>query len=147
MSNHVRKQIRDITVNELTGLPTTGDEVFPGRTRILRKNHSPTWLVYSIDETAEVEAMGGKQRRVLTLRIDGRVQIADGDPEDTLDQMAAEAEEKLLKSGALLSIARSVELSKTQMTLLAQGEMITAGVALDFAIEYRTAEGAPTVSI
>lgn len=144
---HARHKIRDTAVQVLTGLETTADRVYAGRTRALASGHSPTLLVYTVDEGADIAA-GGKpplQSRRLTLRVEGRVQSgATTDPEDQLDDIAAEVETQMLGQNALLSIVESIELSRTQINMQAAGEAISGAIALDFDITYRTAEGAPS---
>jgi hypothetical protein len=147
-STHTRKQIRDASVTALTGLSTTGSDVYSGRARPLAKGHPSTLLVYAIDESVSIESMGRKQIRALTLRVEGRIQVGGSeDAEDDLDAIAAEVEIALLKSGAILSLARSIELTRTQIDIQAPGDSINGSIVMDFTVEYCTIEGAPTVAV
>lgn len=147
---HVRKQIRDAAVSDLTGLEQTGENVFSGRARPLASRHPPTWLVYSIDESTIGDSSGSppKQLRTLTLRAEGRVQLpGNADPEDLLDDMAVECERALLMSSRVFSLALAIDLMRTQIEVEAQGESVNGTILIDFQVQYRTAEGSPTVAV
>lgn len=140
---HARAQLREAAIADLTGLPTTADRVFAGRTRPLAKDHEPTLLVYAVEETVEIEAFGAVLGRTLTLAVEGRVSAA-APPDDALDAIAAEVEAALLaKAGALLALARSVTLTATRINAQAPGEKHIGAIRLEFAVVYRTREPAP----
>lgn len=146
--SHARQQIRAAAAVELTGLPTTGANVFPGRVRPLGKDAAASLFVYSLEEESSVSAMSsmGKAPRLdrpLTLVVEGRVsQGGADDPEDALDQIASEVETRLGPStlgGRLLELT----LTHTELQIVAQGEAIIGAIILKYRALYRTAEGAP----
>lgn len=67
---HARTEIRDALVTRLTGLPTTGPRVYPGRTRSLAEGHEPTLLIYATSEQSAraIEGNPSKQNRATLQR-------------------------------------------------------------------------------
>jgi len=89
---HARKGIRDAAVTALTGLATTGANVFPGRQWPAENGKLPALLVYTADELAEVANIGLTLDRAVDLVIEGIVKQAVADIENTLDIIATEVE-------------------------------------------------------
>ena len=59
MANHLRRQIREeVAVNLLTGLSTTGSNVFQSHVYPLENADLPALCVYTQEEEEEVDAMG-----------------------------------------------------------------------------------------
>jgi hypothetical protein len=142
---HARTQIADRIKEILTGLPTTGDNVFKGRTRPLPKNHPPLLLVYARSEQSAPEAMGILGRR-LRLRIEGRVTMADV-PDGTLDQIALEVEPAMVADFTLGGLVREVTLISTTVETAAPGDAQAGEIGMEYEIFYRTREDAPAVAI
>lgn len=143
---HVRAQIRQNVVEALTGLPTTSDQVFPGRTRPLTANHPPTLLVYVTDERSDSDAMGGILGRELTLAVEGRVTSADV-PDGTLDQIALEVEPAMIARPLLGGLANEVTLTSTLINTQAPGDAHAGEIIMKFRVAYRTTESAPDTAI
>lgn len=143
---HVRAQIRAAMVAALTGLPTTGSNVFEGRTRPLSANHPPSWLVYVRSERSDSDAMGGILRRELTVRTEGRVIMASV-PDGTLDDMALEAEPAMVADPSLGGLVLEITLIGTTINTQAPGDAHAGEVALDWRVVYRTRETAPGAAV
>ena len=92
---HARKQIRDQLITTLTGLTTTGSNVFNSRV----SNHDvlPCISVYTLSEELGEES-SLKQFRVLNVMVEVRAKAADS-LEDDLDQIGAEIEDAIFASG------------------------------------------------
>ena len=54
---HYRQQIRERVATTLTGLTTTGSNVFQSRVYPIEENKLPCLLIYTKDETSEPLAM------------------------------------------------------------------------------------------
>lgn len=155
--SHARARIRLAVVAALTGLATTGGNVFAGRLRPLGKSPPPSLFVYSLEEEASVDAAGAspKLARTLTLAIEGRVQLAGGndevDPEDTLDAIAAEVETALFAAYATPSLLRALlqalDYAGMRMDLQPAGEALVGSVTMRFTATYRTVEGLPEATV
>ncbi|MCA1381298.1 hypothetical protein [Bradyrhizobium sp. BRP23] len=153
MADHVRKQIRDAVVARLTGLPSTGNRVYVGRTRPLGAAHKPTLLIYTRSETASrtVKGVPPKLDRVMILDVEGRVSLADV-PDDTLDQIAGEIEAAMWdlfdgRGTFINGLAMDIKPVSTELIAEAAGERHIGGVRVEYLVTYRTAEGAPTAAV
>lgn len=151
---HARQQIRDYVATGLTGLPTTGANVFIGRTRPLPANHEPALLIYTRTETSKRAVAGRppKLERITTLHVEGRV-VSGGPPDDLLDQIAAEIEAgiaALIDYGSAIffgGLVENVDMVSTETLVKADGDKHIGGVQLTYQVTYRTAEGAPTAIV
>lgn len=93
--SHVRTQIRDAFVARLSGLATTGSNVF-GRRTVPPTDVLPLMLVYLGDETGELVSV--TVDRVEQRQADLVITVVckdGGDMEDTLDQIALEVQEAI----------------------------------------------------
>lgn len=105
MADHIRKQIRDAAATALTGLVTTGSNVFSGRVSPLGLSELPAIVIYlNADEAVEGAYNGAPtEARDGMLRIEG-IAKANDDTIDTLDQIAKEVEEALFSNSAFLAL-------------------------------------------
>lgn len=146
MVDHIRKQIRDAAVTDLTGLATTGAHVFTGRFGPLAASELPGWVVRLHEEQGEFGAIG-KIERNGNLLLEG---VAQGsDVEDVLDAMAAEAEAALYAAnGTMRALLMNIGAPITAIELPepAEGAVSATGrIRMLIPLTYRTAEGVPTV--
>ena len=73
---HVRQQIREAAKLALTGLPTTGNNVFSSRVYTLQERELPAINIYTANEESEVLAItntGTRLSRNLELAVDADV--------------------------------------------------------------------------
>lgn len=152
MPNHVRHQIRDRAAQVITGLPTTADRVYKGRTRGLSAQHDPTWLVYTRRESSEVDSQGNVAlARGLTLVLEGRVSTSGAtaaeDAEDLLDLMATEAEPAMVSDPSFGGLAHEVTLTATDIEVIAPGDNHDGRIYLQYRVVYRTRESDPTAAL
>jgi len=146
MVDHIRKQIRDAAVTDLTGLATTGAHVFTGRFGPLAASELPGWLVRLHEEQGDFGAIG-KIERNGNLLLEG---VAQGnDVEDVLDAMAAEAEAALYAAnGTMRALLMNIGAPITAIELPEPGEgavSATGRIRMLIPLTYRTAESVPTV--
>jgi len=140
--SHVRKQIRDAVATALTGLTTTGTNVFKGRYFSMQTPKLPALLVYTTNEDAELSIMGSSRGsdRVLTLVVEGYA-ISKTIVEDTLDQIAVEVEEAMASDYTLSGLTRDVRYTGFELDANADPEQTVAVIRLIFDIKYRVAAG------
>ena len=140
--SHVRKQIRDAVATALTGLTTTGTNVFKGRYFSMQTPKLPALLVYATNEDAELSIMGSSRGsdRVLTLVVEGYA-ISKTIVEDTLDQIAVEVEEAMASDYTLSGLTRDVRYTGFELDANADPEQTVAVIRLIFDIKYRVAAG------
>jgi hypothetical protein len=140
--SHVRKQIRDAVAAALTGLTTTGTNVFKGRYFSMQTPKLPALLVYTTNEDAELSIMGSSRGsdRVLSLVIEGYA-ISKTIVEDTLDQIAVEVEEAMASDYTLNGLTRDVRYTGYELDANADPEQTVAVIRLTFDIKYRVSAG------
>jgi hypothetical protein len=140
--SHVRKQIRDAVATTLTGLTTTGTNVFKGRYFSMQTPKLPALLVYTTNEDAELSIMGSSRGsdRVLSLVVEGYA-ISKTIVEDTLDQIAVEVEEAMASDYTLNGLTRDVRYTGFELDANADPEQTVAVIRLTFDIKYRVSAG------
>ena len=85
---HKRKQIRDRLKVILTGLPSTGANVFVSHKYPLNAAKLPGLLIYTDEEASEPGAMGRSLDRIVAAKIQGYVKPSAGAIDDDLDDIA-----------------------------------------------------------
>lgn len=149
---HARTQIRNAVIAALSGLPTTGNRVYPGRSLPLDPERigGAGLLVFSGDEP-EIEriTMGNPaiEQHSLLLHVRGVVK-ASSNLEDVLDQIALEVQTAMANSSAMQGgTAKSCDLVALQAgedeTLEKPAGMIT----LTYRCQYHIQANAPGVLI
>lgn len=143
---HVRKQLRDAVKTLLTGLATTGANVFTGRTRPVLKGKPPYLLIYTPSESSQPGTLGYPRmmQRTLTFAIQGIVQDGTGaDIEDTLDAIAEEVEAAIGADPTVGGLCKGAFLSSTDIVLENDGEQPVGSIVMFFTANYRTNETTP----
>ena len=140
---HVRKQIRDAVVTAVTGLTTTGANVFATRIRPISDSQLPCLLVYTTNEAIDLE--GGTldaPERLLSVRISGVIEATES-LDDTMDIIAAEVEVALGADITMGGLAVGADLLDTTMDLDGEAEKQVGTINLNYIISYRTPFGDP----
>lgn len=138
---HVRQQIRDQVVTNLTGLSTTAARVYPSRVYPAGDDSLPCLCIYTDGEEVEREDSETQRRRV-TLRVEGYVKAAS-DVDDTLDDISAEVETALFADEFLNGIAKGIDLAEVEKALAHESEQPVGIVTMIFTAHCMTAVGAP----
>lgn len=138
---HVRKQIRDAVATEVTGLTTTGTNVFKTRAYPVGPGKLPGLAIYTTSEDSAVDSMGSARglMRELDLIIEG---YANGTNtvDDDLDAIATEVEEAL--AAATIDEVKDLYLVRTEMDVDGgEGDKVVGAVRLTFRAVYRTTPG------
>lgn len=135
---HQRKTIRDQVVTTLTGLTTTGSNVFNSRVYPNEQSKLPLLNIYSLSEASELDATGGLLR-TMDLVVEGFAQ-ANSNIENTMDTIAKEVEEALGADHTLNSTCTTHSLSSTEINLNNEGNLPLGVVRLVFSVIYRTSQ-------
>ena len=135
---HVRKLIRDNVVSTITGLATTGANVFRSRVYANEETKLPCLCVYTLNEAAERTAMNGNQiLRELEVLVEAYAK-AKADLDNTLDNIAVEVEEALAVDPTRNGNALSTYLTSTEMNFEEGGEQPVGIAKLTFVVQYVT---------
>ena len=91
MANHLRRQIRERVVTMLTGISTTGSNVFQSDVYPLENADLPALCIYTQDEEIVVGAVGDPRvcHSIMTLIVDSCAQTSSNLNEQ-LDQIGIE---------------------------------------------------------
>jgi len=138
--SHVRQQIREQVATTVTGLSTTGSNVFQSRVYPLQDANLPALLVYSISEDSNADVMGSTlvAQRDLNIVIEGYVK-ATTDFDDTVDTICAQVEAAMGADRTLNNLAKFSQLVGTEINYNGEGESPVGVVTLTYAVQYRTA--------
>jgi len=149
MADHVRKQIRDAVVTTVTGLVTTGTNVFQSRVYPLQTSalgsELPALVVLTSTETVDLDiGTLDAPHRLLTVEIKA-IEKATSALDDTLDEIAKEVETAMGIDITLGGLCIGVDLSNTpEIELTSEGDQPHGQVSLFYIVKYRTPFGDPS---
>lgn len=147
---HARRAIVNAAAAALNPLPTTGDRVYPGRTRPLDAATAPYLLVYARREQSASATMRGAARK-LERRVDLVVEGIDTGTTDTdavLDSIAEDVEAAIAADPTLGGTARDLELTSTDITVASDdAENRVVAIRITFAVAYMTAANDPATAV
>lgn len=139
--SHVRQQIRDDIVTTLTGLTTTGSNVFRSRIFPLEETNLPALCIYTKSETSEYDTIGLPRsvNRVLDVAVEAYVKgVSNYD--NTLDTIAVEVEEAIAADITLGGVAKDAQITAFEADFAGDGEQPVAVGRFTVTVEYRTVE-------
>jgi len=139
--SHVRQQIRDDIVTTLTGLTTTGSNVFRSRIFPLEQTNLPALVIYSKSETSEYDTISLPRsvNRVLDVAVEAYVKgVSNYD--NTLDTIAVEVEEAIAADVTLGGLAKDAQITAFEADFAGDGEQPVAVGRFTITVEYRTVE-------
>ena len=148
MANHIRQQIRERAGTVLTGLTTTGSNVFQTRVYPLENTNLPALVIYTKDETSEpiVVRTNRLMSRELELIIEVYVkQTSNFD--DEIDKICKEVEIAISADTTLNGLAKDCYLQSTSIEYNTEGEQPLSYAVLTFLTNYYVQETAPDVAV
>jgi len=140
---HIRKTIREHVVTTITGLSTTGSNVYETRYFPLQTGNLPALIVYTLDETVEDYTLGQNTRtqfRALNLIIEAHCR-GTANIDDTLDTIAEEVEEAMVTDISRGGNAKDTKLVSTEVDFDTASQK-TGLMRLTYLISYNTIENA-----
>tara|TARA_A100001201_G_scaffold141134_1_gene135812 strand:+ start:693 stop:1139 length:447 start_codon:yes stop_codon:yes gene_type:complete len=148
MANHLRRQIRERAATTLTGLTTTGSNVFQSRVYPMESAGLPGLCIYTTEETVEMQSMGGTRNvsRDLTLIVEGYA-TDSANVDDTLDQIGKEIEVAMSGDITLNDLAQDSYLSSVEITLSGDGSTGIGKITHSYTVVYQNAENAPDAAL
>ncbi len=144
---HRRKEIRDRVITALTGLTTTGSNVFATKVHPLSANSLPGLCVYTSKEENEYTTSKPPRniKHELTVNVDIYVDIVTN-YENTIDQIAVEIESALYADRTLNGNANDLRLVGLSTEYNDEGASPLGIMSLATQITYFTQEGTPDPS-
>ena len=148
MANHLRRQIRERVATTLTGLSTTGSNVFQSRIYPMESAGLPGLCVYTQEESVGIQSMGGTRNvsRDLTLIIEGYAS-ASSNIDDTMDAIGKEVEVAMAGDIEINNLAQDSYLSGVEITLSGDGSNGIGKIAHSYTVVYQNAENAPDAAL
>jgi hypothetical protein len=148
MTNHIRQQIREKFGTTLTGLTTTGSNVFESRVYPLENASLPALIIYTKSETSEPIVIGTQRlmSRELSVVVEGYAK-ATSNFDDTIDTISKEVEAAIAADRTLDGLAKDTYLESTEIEFNAEGEKPLGYVSLTFLTNYYVKENAPDVAV
>ncbi len=140
---HVRKQIRDAVVTRVTGLSTTGSNVYPSWITPLGPGDMPGLEVFTIKEPLRTIDRERSQMRDLEVMIDGCVTAADETAADTLDTICSEVETAMATTLTVGGKTLEFVLAETTVELKSEADPTMAVAHMKFIVTVQTAQGSP----
>jgi len=140
---HIRKTIREHVVTTITGLSTTGSNVYETRYFPLQTGNLPALIVYTLDESVEDYTLGQNTRtqfRALNLIIEAHCR-GTANIDDTLDTIAEEVEEAMVTDISRGGNAKDTKLVSTEVEFETASQK-TGLMRLTYLISYNTIENA-----
>lgn len=148
---HVRTQIRQALKTLLTGLTTTGANVFTNRLQVLKDGSLPAIVIETGDEDIAIE--DGVENPLLerTLRVDVLAKVkAIDDLDDLTDQILSEVEAAIyadVDANTLSGLVKSIDLNEVTFEQNDDAEKDIAELRIGFDVEYFTQANAPEIAI
>ena len=139
---HVRKQIRDRIATLVTGLPTTGANVYKMRRYALDDAKLPAICVYTMDESSSLITIGSRTlKRTINVAVQAFAVGSSTTISDTIDAICVKVEEAIAADFQLNGLARSCVLTESQIDISVEGEKSVGNVSLIYSVEYVTTIG------
>jgi hypothetical protein len=148
MANHIRQQIREKLGTTLTGLTTTGSNIYESRVYPLENINLPALVIYTKSETSEPIVIGTDRvmSRELSVVIEGYVK-ATSNFDDTIDTISKEVEQAIAADRTLDGLAKDCYLESTEIEYTGEGEKPLGYVSLTFLTNYYVQETNPDVAV
>jgi len=148
MANHVRQQIREKIGTTLTGLTTTGSNVYQSRVYPLENINLPALIIYTKSETSEPIVIGINRvmSRELSVIVEGYVK-ATSNFDDTIDTISKEVEAAIAADRTLDGLSKDCYLESTEIEYTGEGEKPLGYVSLTFITNYYVQEINPDVAV
>ena len=144
---HVRQSIRGNIVAALTGLATTGANVYASRVYPIADGNLPGLAIYTNDESISYQTMTPPRTllREMVISVEAYVKgVANYDA--TIDNIIAEIESALFVDITRGGNARDTMIAGIDIEFSGDGDQPLARVTVSVQVEYITTEGSPSTS-
>lgn len=148
MANHIRQQIRERVGTVLTGLTTTGSNVFETRVYPLENTNLPALVIYTKDETSEPLVISTD--RVMSRELELIVEIyvkQTSNFDDEVDKICKEVEIAISADTTINGLAKDCFLQSTSIEYNTEGEKPLTFASLTFLTNYYVNETRPDVAV
>jgi hypothetical protein len=144
---HLRQSIRERIATDVTGLSTTGSNVFQSRVYPVEDGSLPCLLVYTTSEESEVTEIASPRPMTRLLNVIVQGVVGATTPDDTLDTISKEIEVAMASDVTINDLADNSFLSSTDIEFNADGAKPIGTVMLNYVVEYRNVDNDPESAI
>ena len=137
---HVRKSIRDNIETTLTGLTTTGTNVFASRVYPIQSGKMPGLCIYTSSETIEAQTIKPPRGLIRSLEVSVEAYVEGASPDDTLDNIAAQVEAAMATDRTRGGNAKDTCLRTFEAEFAGEGEKPIVVGRFIYEIMYSTTE-------
>lgn len=145
---HVRKTIRDQITTALTGLATTGLNIYKSRVYPLAQGKLPGICVYTNSEGSDYLTIS--QPRSIERRLSVAVEVyvkGTANYDDQLDQICSEIEVALYSGAAITAPIRDLQITNFSSEYNGDGDQPVCAARLSVDVLYLTEEGSPETGV
>ena len=144
---HLRQSIRERIGTLVTGLSTTGSNVFQSRVYPVEDGSLPCLLVYTTSEESEVTEIASPRPMTRFLNVIVQGVVGATTPDDTLDDISKEVEVALAGDVSINNLANNSFLSSTTIEFNAECAKPIGTVMLNYVVEYRNVDNNPESAV
>ncbi|MGB0600492.1 MAG: hypothetical protein ACPGLY_27765 [Rubripirellula sp.] len=137
---HIRKLIRDNIETTLTGLSTTGSNVFASRVYPIQTARMPGLCIYTSSETIEAQTIKPPRGLIRSLEVSVEAYVESATADDVLDGIAAEVEAAMTTDLTRGGNAKDTRLVSFEADFAGEGERPVVVGRFIFEIVYSTQE-------
>ena len=137
---HIRKLIRDNIETTLTGLTTTGANVFASRVYPIQTAKMPGLCIYTSSETIEAQTIKPPRGLIRSLEVSVEAYVESAVADDVLDTIAAEVEAAMTTDLTRGGNAKDTRLVSFEADFAGEGERPVVVGRFIFEIVYSTQE-------
>ena len=138
---HLRKQIRDRITTTLTGLTTTGDNVYQTHQYPLAEGQLPGIAIYTNSHTFEPLSLTPPRTLMNELEVAIEIYVKGANSDDTLDAICEEIELALYEDSDLNGLAQDVYQSGIDIEYSGEGDQPVTLGRMTVRVEYTSVEG------
>ena len=144
MAFHLRRQIRNRVATTLTGLTTTGSNVFQSRVYPMETGGLPGLCIYTNDESVDIASIGATRTlfRELNLMVEGYAS-AGSSLEKTLDKIGKEIEVAMSGDIKINNLAMDSRLTNVEVSLSGDGSSSLGVIRHTYLVTYQNLENTP----
>ena len=138
---HYRQQIRERVATTLTGLDTTGSNVFQSRIYNIEESKLPCICIYTVSETSEPISMSPPRSIEKVLDLVVEIYIKGLNSASDLETVLKEVKEKMFTDRLINNLAKDSYLTSQELTYNGEGDKNIAVGVLTYQVFYHHTEG------
>ena len=138
---HYRQQIRERVATTLTGLDTTGNNVFQSRIYNIEESKLPCICIYTVSESSEPISMSPPRSIEKVLDLVVEIYIKGLNSASDLETVLKEVKEKMFTDRLINNLAKDSYLSSQELTYNGEGDKNIAVGVLTYQVFYHHTEG------